>query len=132
MLLLDGAVAIVLVALPHESPAKALNKPAQSITISERKGSAKPSRSIVRSSAWVESVRRCIIQRESRGNYRAQNRYSSASGAYQFLDSTWRSVTGLEGSAKDYSKERQDAAFYKLFDNGRGRSHWSYPPKQCW
>jgi hypothetical protein len=91
------------------------------------------SRSLVRKeSDWIESVRLCIIQRESRGNYRAQNRHSSASGAYQFLDGTWHAVTGLGGSAKDYSVSIQDAAFYKLFDSGRGRSNWSYPPQQCW
>lgn len=83
-------------------------------------------------SDWVESVRLCIIARESGGNYRAQNRYSTASGAYQFIDGTWRAVTGLPGSAKDYPAAVQDAAFYKLFDNGRGRGHWNYPPKQCW
>lgn len=83
-------------------------------------------------SDWIEGVRLCIIARESGGNYNAQNRYSTASGAYQFLDGTWRAVTGLGGSAKDYPPAVQDAAFYKLFDNGRGKSHWNYPPKQCW
>lgn len=87
---------------------------------------------VSRGSDWVERVRRCIVARESGGDYHAQNRHSSASGAYQFLDGTWQNVTGLPGSARDYSKSVQDAAFYKLFDNGRGKSHWNYPPKQCW
>jgi hypothetical protein len=37
-----------------------------------------------------ESFRRCVIHRESRGDYRAANKSSSARGAYQFLDSQWR------------------------------------------
>lgn len=85
-----------------------------------------------RGSAWVERVRLCIIKRESGGNYRAQNRHSTASGAYQFIDATWQSVTGLPGHAKDYSKATQDRAFYKLFRNGKGKSNWNYPPRQCW
>lgn len=34
-----------------------------------------------------------IRARESGGNYQAQSRASTASGAYQFINSTWRSVT---------------------------------------
>lgn len=37
-----------------------------------------------------ETFRRCVIHRESRGNYRAANKRSSARGAYQFLDRSWR------------------------------------------
>lgn len=37
-----------------------------------------------------EDFRLCVIQRESRGDYRAANRSSSARGAYQFLDRSWR------------------------------------------
>lgn len=37
-----------------------------------------------------EPFRRCVIHRESRGNYRAANVSSSARGAYQFLDRSWR------------------------------------------
>jgi len=84
-------------------------------------------------SEWVERVRKCIIHRESRGNYLARNRHSTASGAYQFLDGTWHSVTGLPGSAADYSRSQQDAAFYKLFNNGKGRSNWYWAGhRQCW
>lgn len=32
----------------------------------------------------------CVKAHESRGDYKAQNRTSSSSGAYQFIDSTWR------------------------------------------
>jgi len=37
-----------------------------------------------------ERFRLCVIHRESRGDYRAANRVSSARGAYQFLDNSWR------------------------------------------
>lgn len=66
----------------------------------------------------------CIRKYESGGNYRAQNPSSTASGAYQFLDSTWQAVTGLPGRAMNYSPAQQDAAFYKLWNNGRGASQW--------
>ena len=67
----------------------------------------------------------CIRKYESGGNYRAQNPSSSASGAYQFLDSTWRAVTGLSGSAKDYSPATQDSAFFKLWNGGAGAGNWT-------
>jgi hypothetical protein len=66
----------------------------------------------------------CIRKYESDGNYRAQNGHTSASGAYQFVDGTWHAVTGLSGHAKDYSPATQDAAFYKLWNGGRGAGNW--------
>jgi hypothetical protein len=66
----------------------------------------------------------CIRKYESGGNYTAQNPSSTASGAYQFLDSTWQSLTGLPGRAMNYSPAQQDAAFWKLWNNGRGASQW--------
>lgn len=85
------------------------------------------------SAVWVEKVRRCIVWRESRGQYRALNRHSGASGAYQFMDSTWHHVTHLPGKAMHYSKHTQDAAFYKLFNWGKGRRNWYLTGgPQCW
>jgi len=66
----------------------------------------------------------CIRHYESGNDYFAQNPASSASGAYQFLDQTWQSVTGLSGRAKDYPPATQDAAFEKLWAGGSGRSQW--------
>ncbi|WMI33415.1 hydrolase [Streptomyces phage Kenrey] len=71
----------------------------------------------------------CIRKYESGGNYRALNPSSGASGAYQFMDGTWQSVTGLPGKAMNYSPAQQDAAFWKLWNNGRGASHWVTAPK---
>lgn len=44
----------------------------------------------------LDRIKRC----ESGGNYRAVNRSSGASGAYQFLDSTWRAMPESRGYAK--------------------------------
>lgn len=78
----------------------------------------------------------CVRRHESdRGaypharGYQAQNPRSTASGAYQFLDSTWRNVSARAGHG-GYSKARhapmhvQDAvALYTV--NSGGRSAWN-------
>jgi DNA gyrase/topoisomerase IV subunit B len=71
----------------------------------------------------------CIRKYESGGNYRALNSGSGASGAYQFMDSTWQSITGLPGKAMNYSPAQQDAAFWKLWNNGKGASNWVTAPR---
>jgi predicted outer membrane protein len=78
----------------------------------------------------VSSIQARIRWCESHDNYKAQNNHSSASGAYQFLDSSWHSVTGLSGSAKDYSKATQDAAFVKLYRSA-GTRPWN-ASRSCW
>ena len=39
----------------------------------------------------------CVRRHESGGDYRAENPVSTASGAYQFLDSTWRTMSRRAG-----------------------------------
>ena len=39
----------------------------------------------------------CVRRHESGGNYRAENPTSTASGAYQFLDSSWRTLSARAG-----------------------------------
>ncbi len=71
----------------------------------------------------------CVRAHESGGNYTAQNPRSSASGAYQFLDSTWRNVSVKSGHP-GYSRAShapwhvQDAVALWLYNNG-GRSAWA-------
>lgn len=56
---------------------------------------------------------------------------SSASGYFQFINSTWEWVTGLDAPAKNYSYAVQLEAFLTLWDEGRGASHWE-PSRYCW
>lgn len=95
-----------------------------------------------------EDERKCIMRRESRFNYKAANKRSSARGAYQFLDSQWRvSLTHmLLPEHKDRKKEVlslrkkpihkwsrywQDAAFFVAWRHGKGAKHWYYPGSNC-
>lgn len=64
-----------------------------------------------------------IKQCESGGNYGAVNLTSGAGGAWQFLESTWRSVGG-SGRPQDASPAEQDYRASILWDGGRGRSQW--------
>jgi len=55
---------------------------------------------------------RCVIRHESSqsGGPSAENPVSSASGLFQFLDSTWRGVAKWVPSAKGYSRASQAPA----------------------
>ena len=102
-------------------------------------------------SKWA-SVRKCIMHRESRHNYRARSTVSTASGAYQFLDSQWRvSLTymmlkenrltagGLREEIRslrvkpiqEWNRYWQDRAFYTAWNNGRGADHWNQTRHGC-
>lgn len=56
--------------------------------------------------ADVEKILATIRTRESGGNYGAQNPGGSASGAYQFIDSTWNALTAKYGIGTEYSKAK--------------------------
>lgn len=72
----------------------------------------------------------CVRQRESGGSYTAQNPSSSASGAYQYLDSSWQAL----GYAAKYgvpkasmaTPAQQDAAAADTYAR-MGRSPWAGP-----
>jgi hypothetical protein len=99
-----------------------------------------------------ENIRKCIMHRESRHNYRAANKSSSAKGAYQFLDSQWRdglvwmmlkesknNKDGLRDSIKElreqpihvWSRYYQDRAFFTAWRNGAGKKHWALQGSRC-
>jgi len=65
--------------------------------------------------AEVDKILATIRQRESGGDYTIQAKGSSASGAYQFINSTWKGLTKQYGigteysTAKDAPPEIQDA-----------------------
>jgi hypothetical protein len=71
----------------------------------------------------------CVRAHESGGNYQAKNPVSTASGAYQFLDSTWRTMSARAGhsgygSARHAPPAVQDAvAIYTV--NSGWRSAWN-------
>ena len=77
-----------------------------------------------------EALRARIEFCESRNDPRAVNKASGASGAWQFLDSTWRSVTGLPGKASDYPLDVQTEAFDALYA-ASGTAPWA-SSRSCW
>jgi len=104
-----------------------------------------------------EHFRECVMFRESRHNYRAANKTSSARGAYQFLDNSWRdglvymmvkeskkTDDGLNKRIKrlfdkpieKWDRYMQDRAFFTAMNiNGKwsGKHHWrfSVPGSSC-
>jgi hypothetical protein len=80
-----------------------------------------------------ESIRRCIVWRESNGRYHVVNGSSGSAGAYQFMPSTWRANSKYGGSASDYKRKIQDHIFWKVWNRGHGRMHWWYGQRYpCW
>ena len=65
-----------------------------------------------------------VMMRESRGDIHAQNPRSTASGKWQFLDSTWAGYGGYR-KARYAPEATQDAKARALWAGGRGCSHWS-------
>jgi hypothetical protein len=47
---------------------------------------------------------RCVIDHESGGDPKAENPHSSASGLFQFLDSTWRGNARWVDSARGFAR----------------------------
>lgn len=76
----------------------------------------------------LSRIRSC----ESSGSYTAVNGSSGASGAYQFLDSTWRTVPASAGyrRAADAPASVQDAAARQLFSR-EGTTPW-VSSSGCW
>lgn len=65
----------------------------------------------------------CVMNRESGGSLTAQNPSSTASGKWQFLDSTWAGFGGYS-SAYLAPESVQDAKARQLWAGGAGASHW--------
>ena len=86
-------------------------------------------RSYQRLSLSDEAFLRCVVKRESGGNPKAQNPYSSASGLFQFIDGTWRAYSRESGIGDSYSRakyapaEVQWALARWVVDN-KGRYPW--------
>jgi resuscitation-promoting factor RpfA len=84
------------------------------------------------SAATVPAVLSAIKQCESGGNYTAVNPSSGASGAYQFLTSTWQSLSASAGYATAAAAPPavQDAAALELY-NEDGTAPWA-SSESCW
>lgn len=67
-----------------------------------------------------------ILECESGGNPKAENPRSSASGLWQFLDSTWDHYGGYHHASDAPASVQNDKAV-ELWNGGSGRRHW----RQC-
>lgn len=114
----------------HPDPSSAICTSPEAIARLEARGLVHFS-----SSTWMPAVMADVRWCESRGNYTAENPTSTASGGWQFLDSTWAYVTGLEPPASAYSRETQDRAAAKLLamaGGNPGSSMGWLASRGCW
>lgn len=84
---------------------------------------------------WIRSLGMCIRAHESHHNYNAENPISSASGAYQYIDSTWRGVSEWVDGADKYPRASsapphiQDKVFIHTIRHGGIRAwHGTWCP----
>lgn len=119
---------IVISPSPSPSPVRVKETP-----VSRSKSRGLPS--IALRVADCESGDRLKNGRAVEGSYdlRAENGTSTASGKYQAINSTWRWVMGPEypPPASRWSEAVQDEFFLRLWDGGKGASHWS-ESRGCW
>ena len=80
---------------------------------------------------WGPRIRGCESWGDPKAppNYSAENPQSGASGAYQFLDSTWAGRYGVP-KARMATPEQQEAAAYELFLHD-GTRPWA-ASEACW
>ena len=77
-----------------------------------------------------------MVKRESGGNPKAQNPYSSASGLFQFIDATWRAYSRESGIGTQYSRAKYAPASVQwalarwVVDN-KGRYPWKGGNYSC-
>ena len=119
LLIVSVSVAALLVASPAEASRSEVLTPKPRVTIPPT----------------LRKIRWC----ESRDNYRAQNRRSSASGAYQILRGTWASWSKAYGRdvgatryrrAKDAPPYVQDVVAVRAFQK-QGTRPWA-ASRRCW
>ncbi len=136
-----GAVAVVAPVVPAAAAptTTAAKSAATAVPTGERNTKVSRSLSGVRSSAYVgkyyskghESTRKCIVRKESGGNYRIQSRSGTYKGAYQFNSGLARATARKMGRSdlankpiNQWSRFDQDKAFWTVWNHGKGRGHW--------
>jgi len=136
-----GTVAVLGPASPAAAAptTTAAKSAATAVPAGERNTKVSRSMSGIRSSAYVgkyysarhERTRRCIVRKESGGNYRIASRTGKYRGAYQFNSSLARSTASRMGRSdlarkpfNTWSRFEQDKAFWTVWNHGRGRGHW--------
>lgn len=82
-----------------------------------------PSSSVIRGGCGGALPPCYVMIRESRGSLTAKNPDSTASGKWQFLDSTWHGYGGY-AHASDAPEWVQDSRAAEVWAGGRGCSHW--------
>ena len=82
-------------------------------------------------SASSESTRKCIVRKESGGNYGIVSSNGMYHGAYQFSRSTGDVAAQRMGRgdlvgtpASRWTRAEQDQAFWTMWNHGAGRGHW--------
>lgn len=134
------------VASPGPVVASSPSSTATTVRAGERNPKVSRSLSGVRASAYVgkyyssryEATRRCIVRRESGGNYRIASPGGRYRGAYQFNAGLARS-TALKMGRRDlagkpissWSRFDQDKAFWVVWNHGRGAGHWGGTRHGC-
>ena len=82
--------------------ATARPEPGPTVTVTARPSAA--SRGLPRLASSDKEFLRCVMYRESRGNPRAENPESSASGLFQFTSETWHNMTRASGIGTEYDR----------------------------
>ncbi len=119
---------------------------ASAVPAGERNKKVSRSLSGVRASAYIgkyynsryEGTRRCIVRRESGGNYRISSPGGRYRGAYQFNAGLARATAHKMGRKdlagkpiSSWSRFDQDKAFWVVWNHGRGAGHWGGTRHGC-
>lgn len=133
----EGAPTATVTSAPVPAPTVTVTKtpkPRPTVTVTVQPAS----RSYQRLGSSAEAFLRCVMKRESGGNPKAQNRYSSASGLFQFIDGTWRAYSresriGTAYSRAKYAPASVQWALARWVVDNKGRYPWkaTVPGTEC-
>jgi hypothetical protein len=134
-----GSVAVLAPTTAAQAAPSPATAAATSAPAGERNTKVSRSMSGIRSSAYVgkyyssrhEGTRKCIVRKESGGNYRIVSSGRSYRGAYQFNAHLARSTARRMGRSElvnkpfnTWSRFDQDKAFWMVWNHGNGRRNW--------